>query len=294
MAYKEGSSNVGTVTQYDVLVGGASSAIASVGPGSSGQVLQSGGNAANPAYSTATYPATATGTGTILRADGTNWSATTTTYPTTTTINQILYSSSANVVGGITTANNSVLTTNGSGVPSLTTTITGKQGGGFVLVSAQTASSSATIAFTGLNVYPVYFLTWDNVQNVTNTQKLTIQVSNNGGSSYINTGYSAGVNYSAYSSNTITNTNSTTFVPLTNTQANNGLAQGYCFIYNINVGSQCIFVGQSSWNDSGASAYVTGSLLGQAGATGVNAIQIAYASGNIFEGTFSLYGLQQS
>lgn len=96
------------VDQYEVLVGGASNAVGSVGPGSAGQVLQSGGAAANPAYSTATYPATAgtsgtvlqsngtnivnstatypataTGTGTILRANGTNWIASTATYPNT-------------------------------------------------------------------------------------------------------------------------------------------------------------------------------------------------------------------
>lgn len=47
-----------TVTQYDVLVGASSNGITSIGPGTSGQVLQSGGASANPAYSTATYPAT--------------------------------------------------------------------------------------------------------------------------------------------------------------------------------------------------------------------------------------------
>jgi hypothetical protein len=111
----QAAANVGTVTQFDVLVGGASGAIASVGPGSSGQVLQSAGNAANPAYSTATYPSTATGTGTILRADGTNWSATTATYPNTTTSQQILYSTAANVVGQLTTANSALAATNSSG-----------------------------------------------------------------------------------------------------------------------------------------------------------------------------------
>jgi hypothetical protein len=107
------------VTQYDVIVGGStSSTLSSVGPGSSGQVLQSGGNAANPAYSTATYPATATGTGTLLRADGTNWSATTSTYPNTNAVSTLLYASSANVMSALTTVNNGVLITSASGVPS--------------------------------------------------------------------------------------------------------------------------------------------------------------------------------
>jgi hypothetical protein len=49
----------------------------------SGQVLQGAGVGVAPAFSTATYPATATGTGKILRADGTNWVATTATFPDT-------------------------------------------------------------------------------------------------------------------------------------------------------------------------------------------------------------------
>lgn len=111
------------VTQYDVLVGSSTtSTIASVGPGSAGQVLQSGGNAANPAYSTATYPSTATSTGTILRADGTNWLATTSTYPNTNAINTLLYASSANVMSALATANGGVLSTSSSGVPSIDTT----------------------------------------------------------------------------------------------------------------------------------------------------------------------------
>lgn len=109
------------VTQFDVLVGGASNGVTSIGPGSTGQVLQSGGAAANPAYSTATYPSVATGAGTILRADGTNWLATTATYPNTTTINQILYSTSNNNIGGLVTANKGVLTTGATGIPGFTT-----------------------------------------------------------------------------------------------------------------------------------------------------------------------------
>lgn len=61
--------------------------------------------------------------GTILRSNGTNIVNTTATYPTTTTANQLLYSSTTNTIGGLTSANNSVLVTNGSGVPSLDTTL---------------------------------------------------------------------------------------------------------------------------------------------------------------------------
>ncbi len=57
--------------------------MSNTGTGTSGTVLQGQGAGATAKYSTATYPSTATGTGKILRADGTNWAASTATYPDT-------------------------------------------------------------------------------------------------------------------------------------------------------------------------------------------------------------------
>lgn len=144
-----GSANTETVqltglTNHAVLVGAGSATITKVGPtATSGQILQSAGSSADPAFSTATYPATATGTGTILRADGTNWSATTATYPTTTTINQLLYSSSANVIGGLATANQGVLTTGLTGIPVITALATNGQ-----LIIGSTAGVPAAATLT--------------------------------------------------------------------------------------------------------------------------------------------------
>jgi hypothetical protein len=67
------------------------------GTATANQVLLSG-SSVTPAWSTATYPAT-------------------------TTINQLLYSSAANTIGGLATANSSVLVTSAGGVPSLSTTL---------------------------------------------------------------------------------------------------------------------------------------------------------------------------
>jgi len=87
-----------SVTQYAVLVGGALNTITSIAvPATANQVLLSGASV-DPAWSTATYPAT-------------------------TTVNQILYSSSANVVAGLATGNNGVLITSAGGVPSISSTI---------------------------------------------------------------------------------------------------------------------------------------------------------------------------
>lgn len=82
------------LTNHAVLVGAGTATITNVGPTStSGQILQSAGASADPAFSTATYPST-------------------------TTINQILYSSAANTVSGITAANNGTLISGTTGVPS--------------------------------------------------------------------------------------------------------------------------------------------------------------------------------
>ncbi len=101
IAVANGGTGAVTLTNHGVLIGQGTSAVVATATGSAGQVLQSGGASANPAYSTATYPATATGTGTILRADGTNWVATTATYPNTVTQASYLYGSASNVVSGL-------------------------------------------------------------------------------------------------------------------------------------------------------------------------------------------------
>jgi len=83
-----------TYTTHGVLVGAGTSSIVALAAGTANQVLQSGGAGADPAYSTATYPAT-------------------------TTINQVLYSSANNTISEITTAIDGVMITSHTGVPSI-------------------------------------------------------------------------------------------------------------------------------------------------------------------------------
>jgi len=88
------------------------------GTSTAGQMLQSG-SSTTPSWSTPTYPSGSGSVGTILRSDGTNNVYTTATYPNTVTVNQILYGSSSNVIGGITTATDGLLVTDNSGVPTI-------------------------------------------------------------------------------------------------------------------------------------------------------------------------------
>lgn len=108
------------LTSHALLVGAGTATITKVGPtATAGQVLQSAGSSADPAFSTATYPSTATSTGTILRATGTNWAASTSTYPDTNAVSTLLYASSSNVMSALATANNGTLVTSNTGVPSI-------------------------------------------------------------------------------------------------------------------------------------------------------------------------------
>lgn len=111
-----------TASNGGIVYSGASALAILSGTATAGQHLQSGASGA-PSWTTATFPATATATGTILRADGTNWVASTSTYPNTNAINTLLYASSANVMAALATANSSVLVTSSGGVPSLSTAL---------------------------------------------------------------------------------------------------------------------------------------------------------------------------
>lgn len=121
-----GGTGLSTLTAHSLMVGNGTSNVAFVGPTStSGQILQSAGALANPAFSTATYPST-------------------------TTINQILYSSANNVVSQLAAANQSVLTTGVTGVPVLTSIATNGQ---LIIGSTAGAPAAATLtAGTGISI----------------------------------------------------------------------------------------------------------------------------------------------
>lgn len=62
-----------TLTNHGVLVGAGTAAVTQLATGTAGQVLQSGGAAADPLYSTATYPSTAGTSGNVITSNGTNF-----------------------------------------------------------------------------------------------------------------------------------------------------------------------------------------------------------------------------
>lgn len=131
------------LTTNGVLIAKGNNAFTTTTTGTLGQVLQSGGPGSPPSYSTATFPSTAAGAGTILISNGTNWVASTSTYPTTNAANTLLYASSSNVMAALSTANNGLLVTSNSGVPSI---LAGSGTTGQVLQSNAAAAPSFSTA----------------------------------------------------------------------------------------------------------------------------------------------------
>lgn len=126
LSLAQGGTNANLTANAGAILYSTSTAFALSGVGLTGQIFQSAGTSA-PTWSTATYPST-------------------------TTINQILYSSSNNVVAGLATANNGVLFTSSGGVPSIGTA---------PIVAGGTGVTSVTIAPTA-----TAFSGWDANSNL--------------------------------------------------------------------------------------------------------------------------------
>lgn len=72
----------------------------------------------------------------------------TATYPATTTVNQLLYSSAGNTIGGLATANSATIATNSSGVPAWTSSMTNGQ----VLIGSTGATPTPAVLTAGTGV----------------------------------------------------------------------------------------------------------------------------------------------
>lgn len=166
--------NSGTANQLAYYAAGGKT-LSGVGPGSAGQLFQSNGSGSAPAYTTATYPATNTLSGAILRGDGTNYLQSSFTVPSSFATNDMVYCSLTNILTALSSVARSSLSTNSTGVPTwlaltdgqivvgstagspAAATLTAGTG-----VSITNASNSITIASTGVGS-----LVWNDVSGTT-------------------------------------------------------------------------------------------------------------------------------
>jgi hypothetical protein len=223
---------------------------------------------------------------------------------TSTTANQILYSSGTNTIAGLATANNGVLITSAAGVPSILaagttgqvlTATTGSPPawatpvlGRLVLIQSQTASSSSSIVFTtGISTtYKTYLFIYSSIV-LSTSGNLNLNVSVNGGSSYLATGYLSGLNYNLYNSATASNINNTVTIYL---GTGENVYSGQLWCYNIDTANPPYFSGVALTDVSGV-FYQQVAIATNTTTSGVNAFQFIPTSGTFTSGTITLFGV---
>ena len=185
-----------------------------------------------------------------------------------------------------------VLTSAGTGTPTWST----PSAGAMTLISTQTASSSASLSWTGLSGYDKYFLVFQNMIPASNGDLLSIVVGTGAVPTYITSGYEYGI-ISAGSSGSVSFYNATT--------SSHGIISSVIGIKNSAPGTSgnVQIMGMFSSNvfmHNGISNYIntsstyysdvcTGGV--PANTTAKTAIKIYFVGGNMTSGTASLYGI---
>lgn len=239
----------------------------------SGKVLQGAGVGSACTFSTPTYPSTSGSSRTILVSDGTN----------------NIYSTETWAVPG---SSGNVLTSDGT---NWTSAAPSGGGGSLIYIQKQSASSSSTIDFTSVGSYTSWLLKYEGMTPASDGASLRMQISTNGGSSWVSSTYTSGEDSSAYNSATLTNLNSSTNFycsPLQDSGASTSRTNANIWI--VNVASQGTYIyGNGGGSDSSGTTnkFFFG---GKTTTSGANAFRMIMSSGNIASGDFILYGIKES
>lgn len=157
-----GPADVTTLTNHGVVLGQGTAAVVATAAGTAGQILTSGGPSADPTWTTATFPATATA-GALIAATATNVIG----QIVDVAVGQLLasggvgvipaYTASPSVTGNMTAATGFVATTAGAGITlnsqatAGTTTATLNGRSGQVTITTPTINAGATFTMTITN-----------------------------------------------------------------------------------------------------------------------------------------------
>lgn len=197
-------------------------------------------------------------------------------------------------VGGSAGTAGYVLTSAGAGATP-TWAAAGGGGGAWTKISTQTASSSASLAWTGLSGYSRYVLVFENIIAATASGILYAQIGTGAGPTYITSGYVNQLFYS-YGATSVTVTNNTSviyaagygaYLPTSGT----GGASGKMLITGATAGG---FVGieLQAGNHYGASNLEQDSnAVSVSAGAALTAIKLYMSGGNIASGTATLYGI---
>lgn len=176
-------------------------------------------------------------------------------------------------------------------------------GGSWVKISSSSASTSASISFTGLtSTYRAYKVILENIVPATAATVLYLRTSSNGGTSYDSTagdyGYytyainfgGVGISSSATSSTKIDITTNTSGSGV-GTGSSLGISGEIMLISHSNTTSNKMIFWRAGYTYSIPSGTHIRGVASRYSTSAIDAIQFLMSSGNITSGTFTLYGL---
>jgi len=278
------------------------------GYGTSGQVLTSGGSAAAPTWTTVTSGITITDdTTTNATRYLTFTSATSGTITgenTSSTKLQFNPSTGALTSTNLTPTNALTATYGGTGLTSPgssgnvltsngTAWVSSAPGGGsaMTLISTQTASSSASLSWTGLSGYDYYFIILENFIPVAAGDNIGLVVGI-GSTTYLTGNYNYAAARTTYAGST-SGPGGTSFAycPFDSGYGTSSAVNATGHLKGILSGKFSFDNANHMYQDSSTypSSFVAGSLIGNSSA--ITAFKLVYASGNISSGKASLYGI---
>jgi len=171
----------------------------------------------------------------------------------------------------------------------------------YTLLSSKSASSSTTISFTsGISTnFLVYYVKLRNIVcSASGGPTIQLVFSTNGGSSYLNSGYSYAYKISASGGfNSGTNGTAVSQINVVD-NINNSSSTGTnvnLYLYNLTDSSRQknVFYNGVVFDDTDSSLVLDYGGGCNTGTTAVNAIQFSMSSGNFTSGSFDLYGVTE-
>ena len=212
--------------------------------------------------------------------------------------NIITYDASGDPAFAVTGTSGQVLTSGGAGVaPTFATA----SGGAWTYISTATASASASVVFTsGLDsTYDQYVIVFTSVVPASDSQNFMFKVSDDAGSTYEATNYDFFL-VKGHSGNGTIETEAgpgATAVKL-HAFVGNASGEGCSGLIHINNPSNSSLFTMFHWKGVGTDNTPETRMGDGVGSwnttTAVDAVQFAFASGNITSGTFRLYGINNS
>ena len=177
----------------------------------------------------------------------------------------------------------------------------GSWGGSLELIEEQTVSGVSAVDFTSINenVYDVHLLQWSGIYLASSTANyLEIRLSNNGGTSYINSGYQYAQQYVGTNGNfgeiKSTSADAIEKISFSATSGQEYAQNSYVYLYNLGNSSKYSFATFHSFSSATSTAnwgYFGGGV--QPTAEIHNAIKVFSDAGTNFSGTVKLYGVKE-